>query len=304
MPEVTRLRFNGGTLPLNLPPTFNSSQTQRRDPPSRARTCACSDFPALGHWQQADGVRGEHDNAPLEWVYESCVPQAFLNNDEEGQTLEQRSTEGDVDSSSSILHSKRILFAGASFAIRLLRHAFHVAGHTRTRTMFTRHVTSNVTIDRFHVEWTEWRDARAKVSSLSSPAAVLPSSISFGYTPIRGLFTRNWTTPRDHLLPVDADVIVVDPGLHDVASNTLHAFQKNIPAFFSALASVSRHVVLLLPTATHFDMQGVLAYHRCSRADSTRVPKHSRFNAASIALLLPVCCFSITSPLPPSPSCA
>jgi hypothetical protein len=119
--------------------------------------------------------------------------------------------------------------------------------------MFVRHVTSNVTIDRFHVEWAEWHDARTSLSH---------SSMSLGYTPIRGLFTRNWTSPRDHRLPAEADVIVADPGLHDVASNTLQQFRQNIPAFFRALASVTRHVVLLLPTATHFDMRGVLAYHR------------------------------------------
>jgi hypothetical protein len=186
------------------------------------------------------------------------VPKPFLTHRGAEVGAEERS-------SSSVLHGKRVLFAGASFAIRLVRHAFHVAGYMRTHTMFTRHVTSNVTIDRFHVEWAEWRDIRetAPSTSSSSTSASAESSITFGYTPIRGLFTRGWTTPSDHGLPVGAHVIVADPGLHDVASNTLQRFRENIPDFFRALASVTRHVVLLLPTATHFDMQGVLAYHRC-----------------------------------------
>ena len=255
MPEDKRLRFDGRALPLHLPPTFNSFFPHRLPPQQPARACGCTgtDFPALGHWQ-----REGSDDAPMTWVYESCVPQAFVEND---GSLTGSSANSSI-SSSSVLHGKRILFAGASFAIRLLRHAFNVAGHTRTHVMFTRHVTSNVTIDRFHVEWADWRDARATVSSQPT----LPSTITFGYTPIRGLFTRNWATSRDHRLPTEADVMVVDPGLHDVASNTLHTFRENIPAFFSALASVTQHAVLLLPTATHFDMQGVLAFHRCGRA--------------------------------------
>jgi hypothetical protein len=181
-----------------------------------------------------------------------------LNGDPEHSFEGSDGSEG--NSSFRLLNGKRVLFAGASFAIRLLRRAFTIAGYRGTHLMFTRHVTSNVSIDRFHVEWADWHDLRTSASStLLSSSSV---AVTLGYTPIRGLFTRNWGSSQTHRLPRDADVIVTDPGLHDVASNTLQNFSDNIPAFFSALAEVTRHVVVLLPTATHFDMQGVLAYHR------------------------------------------
>jgi hypothetical protein len=265
-----RLRFDGRSLPLTLHPPSIPLPPSTAPPP--APPCRCFDAPPLGHWREQARFAADntsHDAAPLlVWIHESCSPQAFVAH--RGAEL-SHAEHG--SSSSSVLYGKRILFAGASFAIRLLRRAFHVAGYRHTHVMFTRHVTSNVSIDRFHVEWVEWRGMRDAASSTSSSSAAAAESITFGYTPVRGLFTRSWMQSRDHRLPVDADVIVADPGLHDVASSTLKQFRDNIPAFFGALASVTRHVVLLLPTATHFDMQGVLAYHRCAW-HQTPVPLH------------------------------
>lgn len=280
VPEHMKLRFDGRSLPLHAGLDPSTSSFSRA--PSSLPPCACSDFPLLGHWQQGAAAPALH------WVYAACQPPAFVG--------DAGMCEG---CSSSALHGKRILFAGASFAIRLLRHAFSTAGYSATHAMFVRHVTSNVTIDRFHVEWAEWHDARPSQSL---------SSISLGYTPIRGLFTRNWTSPSDHRLPAEADVIVADPGLHDVASNTLENFRQNIPAFFRALASVTRHVVLLLPTATHFDMRGVLAYHRSvpvrKRANARVAQTALTTPAASTASQLRASSSSTTSRLQPSPCSA
>ena len=110
------------------------------------------------------------------------------------------------------------------------RYMSHVTRHTSHVTRHTSHVTRHVLLaDWNHPETASTITVTTPTPTPTSPTPTPnpqpPNALQFGYTPIRGLFTRQWNTSRDHSLPMGAHVIVVDPGLHDVASNTLREFR-------------------------------------------------------------------------------